>query len=151
MSDQKPIHAKPSLYAVYFLQLKEIALKYGYNLVIHGSMNRDMDLIAIPWQADLKPHYEMVAEICSYLGGWIDPVEFGGKFYSLQVTHHGRMQYIINLNRGNKKNNYVDPQYYIDISVIPANDRIPPFEIVPEWTVEEQKRLLDITFERIEP
>ncbi len=41
----KPIHVKPQFYTYAFLPLKEIALRYGYNLVIHGSMNRDMDLI----------------------------------------------------------------------------------------------------------
>ena len=45
----KPIHAKPSLFAFYFEVIKEIGLKYGYNIVLHGSMNRDLDLIAIPW------------------------------------------------------------------------------------------------------
>lgn len=150
MSD-KPMKAKPNLYAVYFEPLKAIALKYGYNLVIHGSMNQDMDLVALPWQEDLKPHYEMVAEMTSFMGGWVESQEFGGKFYSLGVTHHGRMQYIINLNRGGKKTNYVDPQYYIDLSVMPTADRVPPFNIIPEWTMEEQKRFLDITFERIEP
>ena len=45
----KPTHAKPSYYAIMFEPLKKIAIKYGYNLVLHGSLNRDMDLIAIPW------------------------------------------------------------------------------------------------------
>jgi len=150
MSD-KPMKAKPNLYAVYFEPLKAIALKYGYNLVIHGSLNRDMDLVAIPWQEELKPHYEMVAEMTSYLGGWIEAQETWNKFYSLSVTYHGRMHYIINLNRGGKRTNYEDPQYYIDLSVMPTADRIPPWEIVLEWTMEEQKRFLDIKLERIQP
>lgn len=45
----KLTHAKPQLYAFYFLKLKEIAKELGYNLVIDGSMARDLDLIAIPW------------------------------------------------------------------------------------------------------
>lgn len=44
----KPIHAKPSLFSFYFEIIKEIGLKHGYNIVLHGSMNRDLDLIAIP-------------------------------------------------------------------------------------------------------
>lgn len=147
MSEKKPIHAKPSLYAMYFLQLKEIALKYGYNLVIHGSMNRDLDLVAIPWQEEIKGHLDMIMEMCHYLGGWIEGAEFGGKWYPCAVTHHGRMQYVINLNRGGKRTNYEDPQYYVDISVIPTADRIPPFEIVPEWTVEQQKYFINKQFD----
>ena len=51
----KPLHAKPNIYAYYFEALKAIAKEYGYNLVVHGSMNRDLDLIAIPWVNDPKP------------------------------------------------------------------------------------------------
>lgn len=121
-SQSKPTHAKPSLYAHYFLILKEIALKYGYNLVIHGSLNRDLDLIAIPWQAEVQPYVDMIEEF---------RLEMRGTYNSGngEVTHHGRMRYVINLNRGGyqfKNDNeddftYTkDPQYYIDISVMPA-------------------------------
>ena len=124
----KPIAAKPSLYAHYFYTLKEIALRYGYNLVLHGSMNRDLDLVAIPWQAELGSHEEMVGEFAKLLGGDLQRAnlrmendEVVGDPYS--VTHHGRMQYVIDLNRGGytSDNKYIeDPQYYLDISVIPA-------------------------------
>lgn len=125
----KPVHAKPSLYAHYFYQLKEIALKYGYNLVLHGSLNRDLDLIAIPWQVELKPHGDMIEEFVEALGGSLlfangvdrshAPDQDWEKY---RTTHHGRMLYLINLNREcfMKDGEWTDPQYYIDISVIPA-------------------------------
>lgn len=118
---EKPIHVKPGLYAHYFYDLKAIALTYGYNLVLHGSLNRDLDLIAIPWQAELKPHGEMIKEFAVHLGGKImyteDSIPNG-----YTVTHHGRMHYVINLNRGGYINEVYkpDPQYYLDISVMPA-------------------------------
>lgn len=115
----KPIHAKPSLYAYYFESLKGIALKYGYNLVLHGSLNRDLDLIAIPWQKEIGSHDEMIQEFADHLGGRI-------MILSKEQKHcfpHGRMSYVINLNRGEllDSGDYHDPQYYIDISVIPTN------------------------------
>lgn len=112
----KPIYAKPSLYAYYFLELKEIAIKYGYNLVLHGSLNRDLDLIAIPWQKEIKPHEDMIQEFAEYLGGYIliQDGEISAPFY------HGRIIYVINIRRGEKSNDYQDPQYYLDISVTPA-------------------------------
>jgi hypothetical protein len=126
----KPIHAKPSLYAYYFYDLKEIALKYGYNLVLHGSLNRDLDLIAIPWQEHLGSHDDMIDEMITAIGGyllWANGVDsrftnYDGKKDRYSVTHHGRMQYVININRecSMKDDKWVDPQYYIDISVIPA-------------------------------
>lgn len=129
---EKPIHAKPSLYAYYFIYLKEIAKKYGYNLVLHGSLNRDMDLIAIPWEKEIGKHENMINEFVEYLGGELvlqnlrldENKKVVGDMYD--VTHHGRMWYIINLNRECKMINdvWTDAQYYLDISVIPSTPLI---------------------------
>jgi len=113
--DKKPIHARPSLYAYYFFQLKEIALKYGYNLVLHGSLQRDLDLIAIPWQNKVKSCDKMIDEFAKAIGG---TVQLWGKARFTQMPH-GRIAYVINLNRGEKSQDHKDPQYYIDISVTP--------------------------------
>lgn len=113
-----PIHVKPSLYAEYFYTLKEIARRYGYNLVIHGSMSRDLDLIAIPWQEKTKPHLKMVKRFAKVLGGTI---LMAGKKEHCSVMHKGRLAYVIDIHRYGK---YVkgkpvkDMQYYLDISVI---------------------------------
>lgn len=119
----KPTHAKPSLYAYYFLQLKEIAIEYGYNLVVHGSMNRDLDLIAIPWVDDPKDEFEMINALAKYITGYTSDQK---ETYLHKILPGGRGSYVINLNRGGyQKNNegeplYIeDPQYYIDISVTP--------------------------------
>lgn len=132
MSNNKPIHAKPSLYAFYFEQIKEIGLDFGYNIVLHGSMNRDLDLIAIPWvetTGDVEKMIDLVAELIGgvimMVGRTVDNPD--GNRYS--VTHHGRRQYVININRDikfkyngvvTKIEEFSDPQYYIDISVIPV-------------------------------
>jgi len=50
---EKPIHVKPSFYSYLFQPLKEIALKYGYNLVLHGSLNRDFSVMpAVSFKAN---------------------------------------------------------------------------------------------------
>lgn len=123
----KPVHAKPSLYAFYFEAIKEIGLKYGYNIVVHGSMARDLDLIAIPWQEVIGDKMAMLEEIAVTLGGFILG-ESEEDFERFRKKFHGRECYVINLNRrivskfdGNsvKFENHEDPQYYIDISVLP--------------------------------
>lgn len=119
----KTTHAKPQLYAYYFLQLKEIAKEFGYNLVVHGSMNRDLDLVAIPWINEPKPELEMIEALTNWVGGELDRSLIGS-------LPGGRTAYVINLNRGGYKKNaegliidpiefVEDPQYYIDISVTP--------------------------------
>jgi hypothetical protein len=122
MSTQtKPTHAKPSLYAYYFERLKDIARGYGYNLVLHGSLNRDLDLVAIPWQLDVKDHDEMIQEFCKVIGGRQMLQDDDSRY----CFPHGRMSYVINLNRGEYTHaeTFHDPQYYIDISVIPTPDQ----------------------------
>jgi hypothetical protein len=126
----KPIHVKPSLYSFYFEVIKEIGLKYGYNIVLHGSMNRDLDLIAIPWEETIGDKDQMVNDISQAIGGNIlmqnrsvDNTE-GDRF---GIKPHGRIVYIINVNRDfemkfnglvSKIKEYADPQYYIDLSVM---------------------------------
>ena len=128
MSEAKPIHAKPSLYAYYFYELKEIALKYGYNLVLHGSLNRDLDLIAIPWQETIGSDLEMVQEFKERLGGRIQNSHDGQPFNMLP---QGRKSYVINLVRTEKNKvdengrlldgqTWTDEQYYLDISITPS-------------------------------
>ncbi|MCE3278043.1 MAG: hypothetical protein K0S44_234 [Bacteroidetes bacterium] len=119
MYDEKPIHARPSLYALCFFDLKKIALKYGYNLVLHGSLHRDLDLIAIPWQEKVKDSEKMIKEFAKVLGGYVMKC-YADKLYIDKP--HGRKCYVINLNRGekSKKGEYKDPQYYLDISVMPV-------------------------------
>jgi hypothetical protein len=115
----KPVHVKPQFYTYCFLPLKEIAKEYGYNLVIHGSMNRDMDLIAIPWCKELKPAEEMINAFLDYLGGHILH-ESDEQRETFSQHYHGRRSYVINLNRGSKFTKYEDVQYYLDISITPT-------------------------------
>lgn len=130
MMNNKPIKAKPSYYAIMFEPLKEIATKYGYNLVLHGSLNRDMDLIAIPWVEELGDVKIMLNEFCNYVGGelltW--PEYKDGKTIEREYTQmaHGRRAYIIDIYRGGYLNGggfqemsyHQDPQTYIDLSII---------------------------------
>jgi hypothetical protein len=116
MRTNKPIHVKPSLYAFYFEILKVVAMQYGYNLVLHGSMNRDLDLIAIPWQKEIGNPDEMVDEFATVLGGFAIEMSHAQK----NCFPHGRRSYIININRSGKHNDYEDAMYYLDISVTPT-------------------------------
>lgn len=135
MSDKKPIHAKPNLYSFYYQQLKEIALRYGYNLVVHGSMNRDLDLIAIPWEEKVGNPVDMIKEFANILGGKVQDKN-PDSLINFAAYHHGRIQWVIDLNRGGYYSDGIhnidkgslkyeeDTQYYIDVSVMPAGRSI---------------------------
>lgn len=127
MTDKKIIHTKPSLYGFYFEVIKEIGLKYGYNIVLHGSMNRDLDLIAVPWEETVGDKEEMLNKIAEAMGGHI-LIENDNQRKLLRKKAHGRESWVVNINRtieakyGGMVTEFVDhqdPQYYIDISVLP--------------------------------
>jgi hypothetical protein len=117
----KPKHFKPGLYAMFFEQLKDIAREYGYNLLVHGSMNRDLDLVAVPWVDEPRPEQDMIKEFQEYLTGMTLTRPDGEVDYT--TLPGGRHSYVIELNRGNRHGEWVrfyDEQYYLDISVTPC-------------------------------
>lgn len=140
MENRKPIAVKPRLYAMYFQNLMEIARDMGYNLLISGSMNRDLDLVAVPWIDNPKSEMELIQAFDMYLRGEsMDTKEY----YMHNVLSGGRSAYVINLNR-NRDSEGVDLQYYIDISITPnlkdtINKQMP---IKPQML--KYKPLLDI-------
>ena len=120
----KPVHVKPAIYSLYYYDLKVIAEKYGYNLVLHGSLARDMDLIAIPWVEVLGDVENMIQEFACAIGGSV----MTQSAESQKCFPHGRESRLISINRKHIEENHPwfqkgrqeDLQYYLDISVIPA-------------------------------
>lgn len=108
----KPEKIKPSLYAFLIDDLKRIASEHGYNLCIHGSLNRDFDLIAFPWRSEVKPHSDMVKSMVEFLGGQLN----SGSSEPMHNQPH-RIWYGINLWRNTPFTDETDKQYYIDLSV----------------------------------
>lgn len=121
---EKPQKVKPHFYAMCFAELQRIAKDMGYNLMLHGSLDRDMDLVAVPWQNDIKSHLELLQAWDRYLKGFCyDSLEH----YMPSILGGGRSAYVINLNRGGKYNGYEDVQYYLDISITPlVHNKITP-------------------------
>ncbi len=121
---EKPIHVKPGMYALFYEDLKIIAKEHGYNLVLHGSINRDLDLIAIPWIDDPMPELKMILAFDEYLTGKHTITSSGdiASAYMHSILPGGRKSYVICLNRGDRKGEWTgyDSQYYLDISVTPT-------------------------------
>lgn len=122
----KPVKAKPYFYSCCLKAMQEIAVQHGYNLLIHGSMNRDMDLVAVAWVDEPKTHVDLLDAFSEYLGVPKNRLPDGeticenAKPYMLSILPGGRYSYVINLNRGGRYNNYFDEEYYIDISFTPT-------------------------------
>lgn len=79
-------------------------------------MNRDLDLIAIPWIDEPRTHLELLQAIDLFIRGTSDNrIEY----YMFSILPGGRYSYVINIFRGGKYNSYEDAQYYLDISFTP--------------------------------
>lgn len=116
MGEKKTVKPRPHFYACILSELLKIAKEAGYNLVLHGSMNRDLDLIAFPWKDEPKPHLDVLQKFEIYLNG---TVHSKIQDYNFTLLPGGRSTYIININRGGRYNNYLDEQFYIDIGFYP--------------------------------
>jgi hypothetical protein len=90
----------PAFYALYYNSLQEIANKNGYALAIHGSMDRDLDLIAIPWVKNCINEKELIDLFSKECNVIID------NYVKKPFGRHG---YTFTL--------YGD--YYIDLSIMP--------------------------------
>lgn len=114
LKDYSETNWRPILYTTYYNILRQIAIRHGYCLALHGSMVRDMDLIACPW-IELPSHPEvMIDEMCEAVGGHRlmqdDPYDPN---YT-QKKPHGRLPFSIHTGGGT----------YLDISVMPPHKTI---------------------------
>jgi len=97
-----PSPALPYLFL--FARLREVAREHGYTLALHGSLNRDCDLIAVPWE-----------EGCSDVETLVQALAEAGELYRVPGRSdptpraHGRLCFA--LFPGGKE--------YIDLSVMP--------------------------------
>lgn len=97
----------PAYYALLYPNLLEIAHNCGYALALHGSLGRDMDVIAVPWIEHAVTAEELVERLLSGVGGWM----YGALGNRMdEIKPHGRRAWSLFLGNG---------AGYIDISVMP--------------------------------
>jgi len=96
---------RASFYACLLPELRQIAIEHGYTLAIHGSMARDLDLIAVPWADQVKSHELMVDKMLQAIGGTI----FGPMLPRIGEKPHGRIVYTLSILA----------DWFIDLSVFP--------------------------------
>lgn len=86
-------------------QIRGAAKGCGYAIAVHGSLLRDIDIIAVPWTKEAKAPRTLVKEIVEA----INRFDHGNLKSSTPAKKpHGRTAYVIYLGRT-----------YIDLSVMP--------------------------------
>lgn len=112
MSDKE--HDFRSLVCVYAQLLPVIraaAKEMGYAIAVHGTMQRDLDLLAVPWVEDAKSPRELVEMVAMAVDGFVigDVHDRGKVSQEPTVQPHGRLSW--NICWGGNP--------FIDLSVIP--------------------------------
>lgn len=102
IKEPKQTNYNPVMYLTLYPKLLEIAQECGYNLALHGSMQRDFDMVAIPWVQNCTTPIVLIAELAKWLHGKIEEPSFN------KEKPHGREPWVIHIEEGK----------YLDISVI---------------------------------
>ena len=93
--------------------VREVAKAHGYAIGVHGSLARDIDLIAAPWSEAASEPLTLVEAICGAVGGYVRPdeesAELGHGDRNPSVRPHGRLTWSI----------WVAGGTYLDFSVMP--------------------------------
>lgn len=87
--------------------LRAVARDYGYALTVHGSLERDIDLVAVPWIDSASSAADLAEAIRVKADGYLRPNEQ----WPRRKTH-GRLCWSFHLGGGP----------YIDLSVMPLTD-----------------------------
>lgn len=116
----------PAMYVAYFGKLQHLAIHHGYALCVHGSITRDFDIIAVPFDPIVSSHDVLIREIKKMIGV---PNSSNDPMFDI-VGHepHGRTCYTIECGGGG----------YFDISFTPTKEQ------ATQWIKDEEKRKTDI-------
>ena len=105
--------------------LREVARRNGYALAVHGSLERDIDLLAAPWRDGATAAEDLIKDLygaCKAVvghatgpGGWTETEKFdppAGSLPNPDRKPYGRLAWSILLGGGP----------YLDISIMPRCD-----------------------------
>lgn len=71
MSDKKASKSFAPFYACFLAPMVEVAREHGYAMAVHGSMNRDLDLVCVPWVDDASDPETLIDALQKRTGGHI--------------------------------------------------------------------------------
>lgn len=104
----------PLCFAVLYTRMMERARELGYALALHGTLRRDLDVVAIPWTAEAVPARELADAMIETSGGFLGHGETDEYFLAgcPDAKPHGRLCWCVHLGAGP----------YIDLSVVPRTE-----------------------------
>lgn len=106
--DMKKQTYAPAYIVGIYPELATIANENGYALSLHGSLQRDLDLIAVPWTESAISPIDLLNKLCQAFD-----IETNNSNKEPEIKPHGRMAWSIPLWWG----------AYIDLSVMQPYER----------------------------
>ena len=100
--EKDPPNLMPAMYSHRIADIQACARICGYAVAIHGSMQRDLDIVAIPWTDDAESHQQLVHRMCMDLG--VTKLDGDPK-----KKPHGRLAYTL----------LMGGSLFLDLSVMP--------------------------------
>lgn len=106
-------------FAIYYAKMDRVVQRYGWALTLHGSLQRDLDLVLIPWLEDAEPVEVVLGAIEKFIKGSPYYREYrkqveknGGKIFGFRGEEkpHGRKAYSLYVGIYGQ---------YLDISAMP--------------------------------
>jgi hypothetical protein len=96
-------------FVAHFEAMRSVAEACGYSLALHGSMQRDLDLIAVPWEPYCLTDEQLVESFCDKVSDLMRPTGNAGAWTEMP---HGRRAVVL----------LITGSGYIDLSVMPRLD-----------------------------
>ncbi len=141
----KPSSAMKPEYERILPVIRKVAKECGYAIGVHGSGQRDLDLIAAPWTSFVTPDTDLANAVCNAVQGRIYGYvrdNDGNHNQNPVLKAHGRKSWVIHLPNQEGNN---DGTLYIDMAVMPYKEEETihqPSEKDIEETVRQKKEAL---------
>jgi hypothetical protein len=100
-------------YAMAYTKLDRIAWRHGYALALHGSMARDLDLVAIPWTDDASSPEKLIAAFVRFIVSGAE-IHYKASGVKPTIKPHGRLAYVLAIGFDG---------HYIDLSIMPRRNK----------------------------
>jgi hypothetical protein len=86
--------------------LRKIARQHGYAIAVHGSLSKDIDLLAVPWVKKASSYEDLANAVCEVFNKYFEHACINGKFTE---QPHGRISCAIVM---------ASSPVFIDLSII---------------------------------
>lgn len=87
--------------------VRKVAREHGYAAAVHGSLERDLDIVLVPWVKCAAGRKRLIRALSE---------EFGGQSPEVEKKPHGRVAFVLFVWSGASG-------WHLDVSVMPRGSR----------------------------